>query len=525
MSRRSRRRLAGVIAAVVVAAVAGFAWTRRPTRAVDEQVIAVLPFRVAGADPSLHYLREGMLDLLSARLSASSGVRSVDPRTVLAAWHKAGGDDRADVPEDASRGVATKIGAGQLLVGDIVGNAKQITLHATLVDAASSKRSDATVTGAVDSLQTLVDRLTAELLARGAGEAERLANLTSTSLPALRAYLDGQASYRRGRWEAAASAFNTALDGDTTFGLAALGVIEASRWSAQTRDVDRGNRIAWRLRDRFTARDRALLVVLLGPRFPKAETMGERGTAAELYRDLAPDSPDAWYQVGDWNFHFGLGAGVEDAARRAEQSFSRALALDSSFTPALEHLPNLYEASGDTARLRRAIGLLAATDSGNVLAGERMLAAATLGDSGDVRSLRAQIPRLPTPALNGILYGALADHIGLDDAARAVAALKASAATPYDREQAELSDWILEGNLGHAAKSAAALDNANATQVPREANHILGVIFWDWDSAGVGGIARTLEQRGRAEATGDPRGRSHSCARFDLRGGIPCVAG
>ena len=93
-------------------------------------------------------------------------------------------------------------------------------------------------------------------------------------------------------------------------------------------------------------------------------------------------------------------------------------------------LANLYEASGDTAKLRRAIGLLAATDSGNVLAGERMLAAATLGDSGDVRSLRAQIPRLPTPALNGILYGALADHIGLDDAARAVAALKASAATP-----------------------------------------------------------------------------------------------
>ena len=380
-----------------------------------------------------------MLDLLSARLSASSGVRSVDPRTVLAAWHKAGGDDRADVPEDAALGVATKIGAGQLLVGDIVGNAKQVTLHATLVGAASSKRSDATVTGSVDSLQTLVDRLTAELLTRRAGEGEHLANLTSTSLPALRAYLDGQANYRRGRWEAAGNAFNTALDADTTFGLAALGVIEASRWSAHMRDVDRGNRIAWRLRDSFTTRDRALLAVLLGPRFPKAETMGERGTAAELYRDLAPDSPDAWYQVGDWNFHFGLGAGVEDAARRAEQAFSRALALDSSFTPALEHLPILYEATGDTAKLRRAIGLLAATDSGNVLAGERMLAAASLGDSGDVRSLRAQMPGLPTPALYEILYGALAGHVGLDDAARAIAALKASAATPYDRSQAELS--------------------------------------------------------------------------------------
>ena len=279
-------------------------------------------------------------------------------------------------------------------------------------------------------------------MTRRAGEGEHLANLTSTSLAALRAYLDGQANYRRGRWEAAGSAFNTALDADTTFGLAALGVIEASRWSAHTRDVDRGNRIAWRLCDSFTTRDRALLVVLLGPRYPKAQTMGERGTAAELYRDLAPDSPDAWYQVGDWNFHYGLGAGVEDAARRAEQAFSRALALDSSFTPALEHLPILYEATGDSAKLRRAI-----------------------------------------------------------------VALRASAATPYDRSQAELVDWILQGNLGHPAKSAAALDNANPGQVAREANHMLGAIFWDWDSVGVGSFARTLEMRGCAEATGDPRGR------------------
>jgi eukaryotic-like serine/threonine-protein kinase len=504
MSRRSRRRLAGGIAALVVLAVAGFAWTRRMTKPVDEQVIAVLPFRVAGADPSLHYLREGMLDLLSARLAASTGVRSVDSRTVLAAWHKAGGDDHADVPEDESRRVASRIGAGQLLVGDIVGSAKQITLHAALVGAADAKRSDATVTGSVDSLQTLVDRLTAELLTRRAGEASRLANLTSTSLPALRAYLDGQANYRRGRWEAAANAFNTALDADTSFGLAALGVIQASRWFQQTRDVARANRIGWRLRDRFTPRDRALLVVLLGPNFPKTQTVADRGAAAEHYRELAPDSPDAWYQVGDWNFHFGYGTGVEDASRVAEEAFSRALALDSSFTPALEHLPNVYEATGDSAKLRRAIGLLAAGDSGNNLAGQRMMAAATLGDSGDVRALRAQIPRLPATALYDIVYGATAGFIGLDDADRAMAALKASAVTPYYRSQAALLDMVLQSDLGHPAKAAEALVKAGPST---DAQRVFGVIFWDWDTTGVADLARAVEAHGRAEATGGPRQR------------------
>src|SRR5262249_28843484 len=190
------------------------------------------------------------------------------------------------------------------------------------------------------SLQSLVDRLTAELLARRAGEAGRLANFTATSLPALRAYLDGQADYRRGRWEAAGQSSNAPRDADTTFGLAALGVIQASRWGQSTRDVMRANLVAWVHRDQFSPRDRALLEVLLGAHFPRPQSVGERGAASERYRDLAPDSPDAWYQVGDWNYHFGAGSGIADATRRSVNAFEKALDLDSTFTPALEHLPD-----------------------------------------------------------------------------------------------------------------------------------------------------------------------------------------
>ncbi len=56
-----------------------------PTRALDANVVAVAPFRVTSADPSLGYLREGMVDLLAAKLTGQGGPRAADPRSVLSA--------------------------------------------------------------------------------------------------------------------------------------------------------------------------------------------------------------------------------------------------------------------------------------------------------------------------------------------------------------------------------------------------------------------------------------------------------
>jgi DNA-binding SARP family transcriptional activator len=53
--------LAGVVAIVVLGLIGATRW-RPGGAAVDRQVIAVLPFRASGADPTLGYLREGMVD-------------------------------------------------------------------------------------------------------------------------------------------------------------------------------------------------------------------------------------------------------------------------------------------------------------------------------------------------------------------------------------------------------------------------------------------------------------------------------
>ncbi|MDF1505364.1 serine/threonine-protein kinase, partial [Roseisolibacter sp. H3M3-2] len=97
---RPRRRVALVATAfgLVAAAATVLGLYRTRERPLDAQVVAVAPFRVTGSDPSLRYLREGMLDLLAATLTGEGGPRSADPRAVLSAWRRAA---RADAGEDA----------------------------------------------------------------------------------------------------------------------------------------------------------------------------------------------------------------------------------------------------------------------------------------------------------------------------------------------------------------------------------------------------------------------------------------
>src|SRR4029453_9789502 len=52
---------------------------RASTGPLDPDLVAVAPFRVASADPSLAYLREGMVDLLAAKLTGRGGPAATDP--------------------------------------------------------------------------------------------------------------------------------------------------------------------------------------------------------------------------------------------------------------------------------------------------------------------------------------------------------------------------------------------------------------------------------------------------------------
>jgi serine/threonine-protein kinase len=470
----SRRMMAIVAAAVVVIAVAGWAlWARFRDRALapDRDMVAVVPFRVASADPTLHYLREGMLDLLAAKLTGEGGLRATDPRQLLDAWRRAGGTESTELPRENALALARRLGAGRLLLGDVVGTPTRLVLTASLLESARGDSiAKLSVEGPPDSLAWLVDRLAARLLAETSAEgAGRSASLTSTSLPALRAYLDGQAKMRRVDVVGAAKDFERALEADSTFVLAALGLRMASSWYGDATLQQRGLDIAWRERARLSQRDQTLLVAIGGPRYPEPPTAQELLTARQRYLAVAPDRADAWYLLGDHVFHYGWVLNVPNPEERAFESFRRASEIDSSYVVGYLHALPLALSLGDTAAARRFERLRLASDTSRFwLVLNRWQKAYAIGDSAGARAIADSID------LSQYVFGmdqvTFYDGTGVADVRRGIDSALKKAATDGQRRAVErmAHDFELVAGRPSAALAhlVASADSANDTNVP-----------------------------------------------------------
>ena len=470
---RIRRRTVAIIAAAT-AAVAVLAWglwsqlrDRGPTP--NRDMVAVVPFRVATADPALHYLREGMLDLLAAKLTGEGGMRATDPRQLLDAWRRAGGSETTELPRTEALALARRLGAGQLLLGDVVGTPNRIVLTASLL---GSERGDSlarlSVEGPPDSLAWLVDRLAARLLAETSTEgAARAPSLTSTSLSALRAYLDGQAKVRRVDVVGAAKDFERALESDSTFALAALGLRMASSWYGDATLQQRGLAIAWRERGRLAQRDQMLLDAIAGPRYPEPPTAYELLEARERYVAFAADRADAWYLLGDHIFHYGWVLDVPNAEERALESFRRASEIDSTYVVGYLHALPLAITLGDTAAASRFERLRLAADTSKFwVTLQRWHEAWAAGDSVRARAVTDSVDL--SQYFFGMAQVAAFSGVGVPDARRALDTALAKSPSQFRRgfERAahdfELTAGRPTAALAHLIASA---DSANDINV------------------------------------------------------------
>ena len=500
-ARDARRRWAaaaivGALATVVtVAAIVG----EPAPPPLDDHIVAIAPFRVLGEDPSLGFLREGMLDLLSAKLTGQGGPRAADPRAMLSAWRSAAGSDTAELPRAAALDLAERLGAGRLLTGFIGGTAERVVINATIVDVDDGRASaQAMVQGAADSIPQLVDQLTAQLLAVGAGQGERLAELTSTSLPALRLFLDGQSFYRHGRYRDAARAYGGALDEDSTFAIAGVGLVAASRWFGDPAVGQRGLRLAWTNRDRLGERDRAWLEAMVGPEWPESPTLSELHAAKSRFLSVAPDRAEAWFELGDWLLHTGEAIGIRDAHAKAGTALERTLALDSSFAPAAEHLVFIEARLGDTASVRRLAALYHSIDSaGENADGVRWRAAVALGDTAALDALLRRRDELSLTATHTIAQVALTEAIDLDRATAILESGIARAATEGERFWMLIDMHDLELNRGRPSRALAMTHQYAATGAPgfelRE--RVRDALFSDGDSTAGYAAARELARR------------------------------
>ena len=488
-ARRGRWLAAGGV--VAAALVLSLAWLggAAAAREHDRQVVAIAPFRVTGADSSLSYLREGMVDLLATKLG---GTARACARRTLAPCSPRGDRTGRGVGElreaDAIR-IAGEVGAGRLVEGEVVGSGRSLTVSARIIDVPGGVTSaQASVEGPVDSLPQLVDRLAANLLALGAGEEEqRLAALTSTSLPALRAYLDGEALLRRGAFKDANRRFRDAQALDSTFALAGVGAMRAAEWYGEDTAPARG-RLGHR--DRLSRRDLAWLETILGPRYPAPSSMGDEIKAAERFAQLAPDSPDAWYRLGDYLWHNGALAGLTDTWRRASAAFNRSLSLDSTYSPAIQHLSEIAAGLDDSAGVRRGLALLTRFDSLSPIAqARRWNVAAILSDTAEMRKTLASDSIILDPGPWYVTIGSLDLPLNLAGTDAIYPRALAHRASADDRARIEQTWSRYELMRGHPGHEPPLVDSPVTV---RQTYAVLDALFADGDSsswAGCGGRA------------------------------------
>jgi tetratricopeptide (TPR) repeat protein len=369
--QRNYRRsvvLAGIVLLVAIAGGAASWFLRRPSKpaSTSRGVVAVLPFSVRGSD-QFAYLSEGMVDLFAASLSQGGALRTVDAPSLL---RVAGRQQAADLDPDTALPIARRFGAGLYVLGSVLEVEKRLQIHATLYDTQKpgAPIAQATASGEAAKLFGLVDDVLHQLRpgllgARASGPGarmEEIAQATTSSLPALKDFLEGEQDMRKLVWADAQKAFEKAVAADPEFALAWYRLAVVATWTEDYSAWHAALRRARDLRDRLSPRDRSLLDALV------AETYGSAQEAEQKYREILrqyPDDVESWYQLGEILFHGTALQGRMPSESRAP--FQRAVDLDPLNSGSMVHLFRLAVLDGDKPEMVRVIDQLLAADPGS----------------------------------------------------------------------------------------------------------------------------------------------------------------
>jgi serine/threonine-protein kinase len=333
--RRAPRAVAVGLLLTVTLVLAWAAYRRAAPSApaVSATRLAVLPFAVHGRG-SLSYLSEGMVDLLSRDLDGAGDLRTIDAGTILTAAASSVDDGTLDV--ERGRTVARRVGAGLYVLGSVNAVGGRVRIQAALYDGAGTDgeaQTHASVEGDSTQLFDLVDRLSAQLLVkRGPGtRLTETAAVTTRSLVALKAYLDGErrlraASLERARLDSALTMFQRAVTEDSTFALAQYRMAVAAGWANRPGMATAAASRALSASERLTPRDRRLLTAYMDFR------QGAANRAEREYRAILSDYPDdleAQFQLADLLYHYNPLRGRDRA--EARELFDQVLDLDPGF--------------------------------------------------------------------------------------------------------------------------------------------------------------------------------------------------
>jgi tetratricopeptide (TPR) repeat protein len=261
-----------------------------------------------------------------------------------------------------------------------------------------------------DRIDRLGDSLTVRVL-QGLGRTRpigsvRRAGFGSTSLPAIKAFLQGEQHLRRSEWDSALGYYERAVRLDSTFpqalrrvsttlgwirtGFDSLSIAYALRAGAHNRGLPP--------RDSLMTASDSLLASLF--QYGLLALRADSGWGSRLQRLFSTlqqatssysDDPEPWFLLGEAEAHYGAYAG--HSPQRQLHAFDRVIALDPDFAPAYIHPIETLAAEGP-AEMQRYLRPYLALNPQDVNADGIRFVQAVLSSPGD-SNLTRQIAEVP----------------------------------------------------------------------------------------------------------------------------------
>jgi TolB-like protein len=305
-------------------------------------VIAVLPPEPQGPDTALTRLGRDLAATVSASLDGVGDIRTVDRLSLLARTRRS----PAGLTPAAAAAVARQFGATSLVHGILAREGNRVRLDLTLFTSDSLlPLAQISYAASPESLTAMTDTVTWRLLhavwRRGKPPVQSLEALTTRSVAALRAYLDGERELVGDNWGKAEQAFQEAVAADSAFWWARMRLAMAKAWINHEPDSASLAIVAAHLAQ-LPERERLLAQAWLG------RSRTER--SIELARELTERFPDfwpGWLEYADRLFHDGPLLG--HPGREALEAFEATLKVNPDLVPVLDHLNFIAGIVFDTA--------------------------------------------------------------------------------------------------------------------------------------------------------------------------------
>ena len=284
----------GAAAVVAVLAVGALRNRYAPELPPAGTALAVLPFAPSSPDTALVRYGRDLMVLVSARLDDIAGIEVIDPIGVLA---------HVDVrPKQLnSRRLMEElraIGVSRVLEGSLVRAGGQLRVEGGLF--ATERRASLAhiaVAANADDISALADGIALQLIDQvwepNVPRPTEGPTLSSHSLAAVRAFLDGERLLATGRAEGARAAYRRAIEADSTFWYAYWRWLYVGEWFALPPDSATVAKLRAHRRELPE-----LAMALLEARWEDSLVAGGRQQAALVAR--YPRSWSAWFEYADY---------------------------------------------------------------------------------------------------------------------------------------------------------------------------------------------------------------------------------